>query len=121
MKRVQSSGFFFVQNKHSLAINKNIVTPSLVLITCSNRNTGSISSMCLCNPFTLVDPKSANRQSNHHCLFAPLGSVRVKAVRKTLVKLSNGEVKRQYWRDVEKANTHDKIIWDMGLNREGVI
>jgi len=37
------------------------------------------------------------------------------------VKLSNGEVKRQYWRDVEKANTHDKIIWDMGLNREGVI
>ena len=34
---------------------------------------------------------------------------------------TDAEVKRQYWRDVEKANTHDKIIWDMGLNREGVI
>ena len=34
---------------------------------------------------------------------------------------THAEVKRQYWRDVEKANTHDKIIWDMGLNREGVI
>jgi len=35
-----------------------------------------------------TDPEGAKRQLSHQCLFALLGSVQVKAVQKTLVKLT---------------------------------
>ncbi len=41
--------------------------------------------------FTRADPKSGTRQSRDHCLFALLESDRIKADRKTLVKLTLGE------------------------------
>jgi len=34
------------------------------------------------------DPKSAKRKSSHQCLFVLLGSLRIKASSKTLVKLT---------------------------------
>ncbi len=51
---------------------------------------GSISPTCVYEAFTREDPKCAKRQSNHHCLFALLGSPRGKAAHKTLVKLTLG-------------------------------
>jgi len=38
--------------------------------------------------FTCADPKGAQRQSSHQCPFTLLESARVKAARKTLVKLT---------------------------------
>ncbi len=47
----------------------------------------------LCTAFALVDPKSIQIQLNHKCLFMLLGSTRVKAVRRTLIKLSPSYIK----------------------------
>jgi len=44
----------------------------------------------LCAAFTLVGPKSAKRHCQLGCLFAHTGSARVKAARRTLMKLSPG-------------------------------
>ncbi len=40
--------------------------------------------------YTHSDPKSTKRQSSHQFLLALLGSTQVKALRKTLVKLTPG-------------------------------
>jgi len=55
---------------------------------------GSISPTCLHTAFRRIDSKSAKRQSRHQCLFALLGSVYIKAARKTLVKLTPDHVYR---------------------------
>jgi len=49
---------------------------------------GSISPTCLCTAFTHKDPKSIKRQSSHQYLFTLLVSAQVKALRKTLMKLT---------------------------------
>jgi len=49
---------------------------------------GSISSTCLCEAFTRVDPKSANKDNQVISHFMLLRSSREKAVRKILGKLS---------------------------------
>ena len=40
--------------------------------------------------FALVDPESVRTQSSHQYLFTLLGSTNVKAVRRTLMKLTPG-------------------------------
>ena len=52
---------------------------------------GSISSMYLRTAFTQADPKSAIKLLNLTVFFAVLGSARVKAARRTSVKLTLGE------------------------------
>jgi len=42
-----------------------------------------------------ADPKSAKRQQHHMCLFALLGSMQVKAARKTVVKSTPEEEKEE--------------------------
>jgi len=49
---------------------------------------GSISPTGLLAAFPCTDPKSAKRQSCHQCLFVLLGSLRITAARKMLVKLT---------------------------------
>jgi hypothetical protein len=50
-----------------------------------------------CTAFVLVDPKSVKRQLSHQWLFTLLGSMSVKAVHRTLMKLSPGV--RQTYRE----------------------
>jgi len=56
---------------------------------------GSISPTCLQTAFTFKDPKSAKRLPSHRCLFALFGSLNVKSVCKTLVKLTPKNLQKQ--------------------------
>jgi hypothetical protein len=55
---------------------------------------GSITPTYLHAAFMSEDPKSSKRQSSYQCLFALLESSREKAAHKTLVKSTNGGVRR---------------------------
>jgi len=67
-----------------------------------------ISPASLHTAFMRNDPKSAKRQSSHHCLFVHLGSVRVKATPKTLVKLTPGKRHRP---SVELYKNNSRQLW----------
>ncbi len=56
----------------------NIEKNNGIIFFLLNINQGSISQTCLHAPFMSADPKSIKMQPSHQCLFALLGSTRVK-------------------------------------------
>jgi len=68
----------------------------------------SILPTCLHAVFMRADLKSAKRKSSHHCLFELLGSLRVKATHKMLVKMT-----KRCWRNLcflRHLHFHLKIL-----------
>ncbi len=73
--------------KHNFLLSKSF---KLVLKESKSRSGVNFINV-LCTAFTLVDPKSVKKIDNLTVFFTLLGSARVKAVRRTLVKLTPGD------------------------------
>jgi len=73
-----------------------------------DRTLGLILPTCLLKAFTLSDPKSAKRQSNHKCHLALLGSLPAKAAHndKMLVKLNPVRLNFGILSRVDTSNLH---------------
>jgi len=89
-------------------IQMNVISMNSVF---SLRVFGSISPTCLRTTFTFADTKSAKIQSSHQCLFALLGSARVKAPRKTLVKSTLGCSSTSLWQILTYKALHYKTFF----------
>ena len=61
--------------------------------------------------FTLVDPQSIKIQLSHQCLFMLLGFTSVKAVRRTLMKLSPAHIKASSKMMEENCGSADNLAF----------
>jgi len=91
---------FFVKSFNLLSPFEDLhtfwkTTSATALEWLTETDLGSISPTCLQTAFTFKDPKSAKRLPSHRCLFALFGSLNVKSVCKTLVKLTPKNLQKQ--------------------------